>query len=158
MQSPKRLFAFVTVCTVKSYREFKVSQPLWGWKRFPLKHLEDLIHNECRQEVNRQCEMCEHSNKLQSWPWTFYYIMPDRDCVWLASCWLCWCGAELWCLPNFYLHIETCFTAYAGKIFASHPFLSETLNTSEAPSGFAIQTLSFYLSFSIHVPYDLFLT
>lgn len=65
MWSPKKLFAFVTVSTVKATGtgEFNVYQSLWGWTRLPLKHQEDLSHNECREEVNHQREMCKHNSK-----------------------------------------------------------------------------------------------
>ncbi len=58
MYSPKKRYAFVAVSNVKATGrgEFKVLQPLWGWKRLSWKHKEDLIHNECSEEVNRQCK------------------------------------------------------------------------------------------------------
>lgn len=48
----------------------------------------------------------------------FTVIMPNCDCVWLKSCWLCHCGPELCSFPmlfdlgQFWLHINTYLTDF----------------------------------------------
>lgn len=57
-RNPKKLYAFVTLTSIKATGkgEFKVLLSLWGWKRLSWKYQEGFIHNECREEVNHQCK------------------------------------------------------------------------------------------------------